>query len=208
VDGDPLDVTTFFVLSDGRLQITVASMETPNHETAAIYGVTFQVNQLVSILNPIEPDSVDTTELILNPDGTYSTTSPSISTLVGTTSWNLTGSWNGTATNMQFSVSGTGKPKDMIIGPPSSEGDYEIAGGSFDNFNPYYWVTAAFDLQVAGLSGNSEIANFALLLGTKPYSNTDIAPPIDGNPTETPEPGTLAVVALGMAVAGLKSRAG
>jgi hypothetical protein len=198
VKGDPLDITGLIVLSAGDLQITLDSSDTPGTETAALYGITFQVDQDLSIASKITPDSISTTEATLSRNGTYTTTTPSSATLVSTTTWNLTGTQSGSSTSLQFSIKGTGQPHDMLVGPPGTGGLYHLTGSSFTNHEPFYWETATFDIKVPGLlaSDTIPVTSLNLLLGTTPNTNSEVTLTLETG--DVPEPDTLVFLGSGV----------
>jgi hypothetical protein len=62
-----------------------------------------------------------------------------------------------------------GKPNQMILGPASSDGNYDDANPGFQkNFNPYYQDSATFVLSAPGVTTASTISDVSIDFGTGP----------------------------------------
>ncbi len=206
-NGDPLNISGTIVISNGDLQISLSSDDTPGHETSALYGITFQLNQALTISTPIVPDSISTTLITIHSDGTFSTSAPGSATLVANTAWNLAGTTAAGHTNLKFSVAGTGQPNDMLIGPPSGS-TYSISGiSSVVNHDPYYYQDATFDILVPGLLSSDVLTSLSLLLGTTPDVNSSVTL-TNGTITggSVPEPATGFALASGILLFGAAGR--
>jgi hypothetical protein len=119
------------------------------------------------------------------------------------TGWQLNSSVGG---GIQISALGGGAPADLIIGPPGPGNVYSNANGSIAGngpHNPFINQTGTFLLDVAGVTGTTEVTSATFSFGTT--AGVDIP----GVPVSSvPEPTSVMLLAstLGALVVGLRKR--
>ena len=119
------------------------------------------------------------------------------------TGWQLN---SGVMGGIQISALGGGAPDELIIGPPGPGGVYTNANGSIAGngpHNPFINQTGTFVLDVAGVTGTTQITSATFSFGTTAGVN------IPGVPTTpVPEPASVMLLAstLGVLVMGLRKR--
>ncbi len=99
-----------------------------------------------------------------------------------------------------------GKPNQMILGPASTDGNYDNANNGFQkNFNPYYDDSATFVLSAPGVTTASTISDVSIQFGTGP--DTVLAAGMmggggqQGSPVPAP-PGLVVLVSGGICLLG------
>ena len=117
------------------------------------------------------------------------------------TGWQLN---SGVMGGIQISALGGGSPDDLIIGPPGPGGVYTNANGSIagnNSHNPFINQTATFVLDVAGVTGTTQITSATFSFGTTAGVDIPGVPP-----NTVPEPTSMMLLAstLGVLVVGLR----
>ena len=118
------------------------------------------------------------------------------------TPWQLTSS----GSNTYALAIGSGRPKDLVIGPPDASGGvYSDINPSVTNHDPVLSQTATFTLDMPGVTTDTTIAtdNVLLAYGTDGFSEDSSA---NMTPNAVPEPATVALFAIGGAALLLRRR--
>jgi hypothetical protein len=97
-------------------------------------------------------------------------------------------------THIVLEAIGGGQPSQMIGPFVANGGAYSNVNAGFDNFNSYVIGPGTFTLQLSGVTANTTISNVQFSFGTGPDTFVPGVPV----PQPAPEPGTLAVLAIGL----------
>jgi hypothetical protein len=100
--------------------------------------------------------------------------------------------------NVTLETLGGGQPSEMIAPFVADGGTYPNSNASVTNFNSHVIGTLTIDLFLSGVTAATTITSVQWSFGTGPdHVLTDTTPVII--PEETPEPGSLALIGLGLA---------
>lgn len=185
--GQPVDAQATFTFGTDTLQIVLQNLE--GNPTSVIQALSDLEFTLSTIAGASSISSSSGTERTIHGDGTF-TDGASVST-----GWAL----NGGGASFQLDVLGTAiGPAHLLIGPPGPLG-YSNANGSIAGngpHNPFLAETATFNLFLPGVTANTTITSATFSFGTTEGQATVPGTPI---PEEIPEPGSLALIGLGLA---------
>lgn len=196
-DGDGnLNAKAEFTLGSGTLSVKLTNLQAnPTAAGQEISGIAFTLSVMPSSVS----GAGDSGQLInVNTgNGTYANTSGNPDR------WEASGHiTQPTTTSIKLLVLGGGMPSEMIIGPPDGSNKYSNANASIGNFNPSVFETGTFNLNVGGITMDTQVTAATFFFGTGPDGQLDGTkqPPVT---TPIPEPSTLALVLAGVAGIGL-----
>jgi hypothetical protein len=98
-------------------------------------------------------------------------------------------------THILLEAIGGGQPSQMIIPFAANGGTYGNVNNGFDNFNSYVIGPASFTLLLTGVTESTTISNVMFSFGTGPDT---LLPGVPVPTPGVPEPGSLALIALGL----------
>jgi hypothetical protein len=183
--GQPVSASATFTVTNGNILIVLDNLQAdPTSVIQCISSLRFSIIDT----NPtgISVGSESCTDAFVAGNGTY-TTDPghdpgwSLSTSGGTTAI-----LNGLA----------GGPSYTVLGPPDGSDLYGSANSSIAGngpHNPFAFESATFNLSLAGVTEDSIISNVVFGFGTTAGTDVPTIPPV------SPEPATMALMALGAA---------
>jgi PEP-CTERM motif-containing protein len=191
--GGPVDATATFVTGDGTIGVTLTDLlANPTDVAQLISDLSFTLSNGATS-GTIASSSGQ--ELTVAGDGTFTTGS------TVATGWAL----NSTATGLQLDALGTASaPSHLIIGPPDASNLYSNANGSIAGngpHNPFLNGTATFMLDIAGVTADTTVDSATFSFGTT--EGADLVPGTPRNQPTVPEPGTYAMMAVGLGLVGL-----
>lgn len=188
--GDPVSAQADFSVGKGTITVTLSNLQV-NIKDAG---------QLLSDLSFTINGGDNTGSSYTSGSGTQVTINGSG---VPTLGKSVDPAWGfSTSGNNGFTLNGLGganTPKDTIIGPPGTSGDYTNANGSIAGnkaHNPFISETATFIIAAPDVTSSTSIASATFSFGTASGDN------IDGIVKPVPEPTSLALAAIGMGCAG------
>ena len=193
---EPVAAKAIFDVSAGSMTVTLVNLQ-PNITSVGqdISSLWFTVNNGSSILSLSGASVMLSGNLVdIGTNGTVTYPSPLNNVALGTTGTS-TEHWSAGQGTSQFyfnDLNGGGQPDQTIIGPPNSNGTY--TSGTVNNsiygngpHNPFIQNQATFKIQAAGLLATSTVSDVLIGFGTAPGNNLHTVP----------EPGSLALLAIG-----------
>lgn len=189
-NGDPVSAKADFVVGAGKITVTLSNLQASIKDAG----------QLLSDLTFTIKGGDNGDSLYTSGSGTQVTISGTgVPTLGSTVNPKWRFSAPGTNGFTLDGLSGANTPKDTIIGPPGTNGDYSNANGSIAGnhaHNPFISETATFVISAPDVTASTSIASATFSFGTASGDN------IDGKLVHAPEPTSLALAAIGLGCAG------
>jgi hypothetical protein len=108
------------------------------------------------------------------------------------------GTFTAPANVVTMEALGGGQPSEMIAPLVADGGSYPLGNSSLNNFNAFIIGTGTFDVFLSGITAGTTVTSVTFSFGTGPdHLLTDTTPIII--PEGAPEPGSLALIGLGLA---------
>ena len=190
--GGAVDASATFTTSAGMLTITLENLlANPTDVAQLISDLSFTLSSDVTGSSSLSSSSA--AEVDVASDGSFATGS------VVTTGWAL--SAPSPPDELLLNVLGTPiGPAHLIIGPPDAGGTYSDANGSIAGnppHNPFLLTSASFTISNATITDSTTVTAATFSFGTTEGIDVVGTPKVP--PSQIPEPGTLALLGLGLA---------
>lgn len=190
--GQSVAAEATFTVSQGNLDVTVSNLESPISDAGQVLGdLVFSLS--TSLSSPTISGSG--TAATIDKSGAYTTST------LSNVGWGLGTTKSGNViicdicpNNATFSTKPSATPTETII---PSESSYASANGSIDGnpgHNPFLIGPVTFTIADASISSLTTISNVAFSFSTKAGVE------VDGVPTTTPEPVSMALTGTGLAL--------
>ena len=187
IDGHAVSGTANYTAVRGTATIKLTNTTTTTHDAGELFtGIDFSLGG-----NSLTLTSKTGIERTVDGSGGFTDTGSAQNL-----SWSLTAQGGG-----NFQLDFSPDAKDALLGPPSG-GNYSGADASIKNnagHNPFAALTPTFTITGAGITANTTINVTHFLYGTGP----DAA---NGTITYSPEPSTLVLTSLGLAIIALRRK--